>query len=83
MDDCILRIEKLDNGFEVEIRDQKAVKRNSASINKPTPYVNPWRSYAFKNTKEVVAFIEKNLDKAVPDDTFSSSFDEAAAEDDD
>lgn len=81
MDDCILRIEKLDNGYEVEIRDQKQAKKNrTSSIDKP--YVDPWRSFAFKSTAEVVKFIEKNLDKAVPEDDFNSSFDTAVEEDD-
>jgi len=76
---CIVRIEKLDNGYEVEIRDQKAVKQNQ----KPGPYTDPWRSFAFKNEAEVVAFLTKNLSKATPANEFSHSFDMAAAENED
>lgn len=79
---CIVRIEKLDNGYEVEIRDQKAVKKNQ-SKDGLSRYVNPWRSFAFKNEAEVVTFLTKNLSKATPDNEFSHSFDVAAAEDDD
>jgi hypothetical protein len=78
----IVRIEKLDNGFEVEICDQKARAKNK----KPgagLTYTNPWRSYAFRTTAEVCKFLEKNLDKAVPTDDFSSSFDAAVAADED
>jgi hypothetical protein len=78
--DIIVRIEKLSNGFEVEIRDQKQVAKND----KPTPgYKDPWCSYAFKTTAEVCKFLEANLDKAAPADDFNSSFDAAAAEDND
>lgn len=79
MDDCIVKIEKLSNGYEVEIRDGKQTMKNS----KPGPYKDPWCGYAFKSVAEVVAFLEKNLDKATPAEEFESSFDAAAAEDDD
>lgn len=79
MGDSIVRIEKLNNGYEVEIRDQKQAAKNG----KPGPYHDPWCSYAFKTTVEVCKFLEKNLDKAVPADDFSSSFDAAIAADED
>jgi hypothetical protein len=80
MDDCVVRIEKLENGYEVEIRDQKQVGKNrEGGLN--SPYKDPWCGYAFKTTAEVCAFLEKNLDKAVPGDTFSTSFDAAVDED--
>jgi hypothetical protein len=84
-DGCIVRIEKLTNGYEVEIRDQKAAAKNKTGLSTKEPYryVDPWKSFAFKNEAEVVAFLSKNLSKASPDNEFSHSFDVAAAEDDD
>jgi hypothetical protein len=79
MGDDIVRIEKLNNGYEVEIRDQKQAAKNE----KPGAYRDPWCSYAFKTTAEVCKFLEQNLDKAVPPDNFNSSFDAAVAEDGD
>jgi len=79
-DDCIVRIEKLSNGFEVEIRDAKQADKNRSS-KIDAPYHDPWCCYAFKTTAEVCAFLDKNLDKAVPPDEFGSSFDAAVAED--
>ena len=81
-DDCIVRIEKLTNGYEVEIRDQKAAEKNKTK-SEPYRYVDPWKSFAFKTEAEVVAFLSKNLSKATPDNEFSHNFDVAAAEDDD
>jgi hypothetical protein len=85
-DGCIVRIEKLTNGYEVEIRDQKEAEKNRKSNSDPKApyrYVDPWKSFAFKTEAEVVAFLGKNLSKASPDNEFSHSFDVAAAEDDD
>jgi hypothetical protein len=79
MGDSIVRIEKLNNGYEVEIRDQKQAAKNA----KPGPYIDPWCSYAFKTTAEVCTFLEQNLDKAVPEDDFNASFDAAVADDGD
>ncbi len=80
MGDIVVRIEKLENGYEVEIREPKADKANK----KPGTYVDPWCSYAFKNCTEVVAFLTKNLDKATTGGSdYNSSFDAAVADDDD
>jgi hypothetical protein len=80
MGDIVVRIEKLENGYEVEIREPKRAKANK----KPGDYVDPWCGYAFKTAAEVGEFIEKNLDKAKSEgDDFGSSFDAAVAEEDD
>lgn len=79
MDGCICRIERLENGFEVEISDPKIASANDSA--KVVRYRSPWKAYAFKTAKEVVAFLEKNLEKAVPNDEYSSCFDEACEED--
>ena len=81
MGDCVVRIEKLENGYEVEIREPKRAKANKKELG---DYVDPWCGYAFKTAAEVAAFIEKNLDKAQSDgDDYNSSFDAAVAEEDD
>jgi len=79
MGDIVVRIEKLENGYEVEIREPKRAKTKT-----PGDYVDPWCGYAFKTAAEVGEFIGKNLDKAQCEgDEFGSSFDAAVAEEDD
>ena len=77
-DDYIVRIEKLSNGFEVEIRDHKQAKKNSDP--KGGAYKDPWQSYAFKTTAQVCKFLEDNLDKAIPEDDYATAFDAASAD---
>lgn len=75
--DYDVRIERLTNGYEVTVRDPKVVEKNS----KPgSQYRSPIREYVFTDVKSVLAFLEKNLDKALPADDFASSFDAAVAE---
>lgn len=82
MSDCILRIEKLTNGYEVEIADPKIVAENA----KPkSNWQDPWKGYAFKSAEEVATFVGATLDKLAPpsaDDEFSAAFKEATTEDD-
>jgi hypothetical protein len=79
MSDDIVRIEKLGNGYEVEVCSPKISKAN----NQPkTMYQSPWIGYAFATKEEVVAFLLKVLDKLSPeveDDEFGSAFDEAVS----
>ena len=80
MSDCVLRVEKLSNGYEVEILDPDI----SAANRKPksnTPYKEPWRCYAFTTEMEVIAFITKALPKLKPEsDEEESMFDMFANE---
>ena len=76
MGEYCCRIERLKNGYEVELKDPKLVKANRG----PGAYRDPMVSYAFNTVEDVLKFLKKNLDKALPDDEFSSSFDEAATE---
>ena len=83
MGDTILRIEKLENGYEVEVCDE-AVQENNR---KPkTEWQDPWKSYAFESAEGVVKFIELHLDKLKPppgaDEEYAAAFNQAAAEDD-
>ena len=88
--ECCVRIEKFNNGFTVEIKDpaiQKANdKRDFSSTKGPsTPYREPWRTFVFKTDKEVIAFLNKNLKKAITQptaDDFGTNFDMAVESDD-
>ena len=83
MSDYVCRIERLANGFEVELTDPKIVaqnqKRDTKSISM-TPWKDPKVGYAFKTVDEVCMFLKTNLDKAMPLDEYGSTFD-AAVED--
>lgn len=58
MSECVCRIEKLTNGYTVEIPDAAAQKNNK---NPKKPYVDPWKEYAFADAKEAAAFVSKHL----------------------
>lgn len=81
------RIERAKNGFEIEMTDPAIVEQNRKRDMKGDyrmPYKSPRVSYVFKSVKEVLAFLEKNLETALPLDEYNSAFDEAVnAEDDD
>lgn len=85
MGECIVKIEKMKNGFEVEMTDPEIVKANRkpSKGNSPMPYKDPNVAYVFKTSEEVLAFLKANLDKAIPADDYESSFDEAAATEED
>lgn len=82
MSDCILRVEKLTNGYEVEISDPKIVAENA----KPkSNWQDPWKGYAFKTAEEVSTFVGAILDKLNPpssDDEFAAAFTAATKEED-
>jgi hypothetical protein len=63
MGEYVLKIEKLENGFEVEIMDAKIKAENDKPSKKGQmkPYVSPWKSYAFTTGKEAVAFVQKHI----------------------
>ena len=63
MSDCVLKIEKLENGYEVSVIDESIVKENENSKN---GYKDPWKEYAFATVEEVKDFVGKNLDKLKP-----------------
>ena len=79
---CRVVIERIANGYEVEVTDPKLAKQNEGK-SMLGAYKSPMREYAFKSIEEVLTFLEKNLDKALPADEYDSSFDEAAAEEED
>lgn len=79
---CTIRIERLQNGFTVRVTDPEIVKQNEKR-NKSrdgeccAPWQDPEVSYAFSTKEEVVDFIKGNIDKALPVDEYSSTFDKA------
>ena len=81
-DDTILRIEKLENGYEVEICDPKIMESNR----KPkSNWQDPWKGYAFVTADEVKDFVGKQLDSLKPppdaDEEYSDAFKQATAGD--
>jgi hypothetical protein len=79
MSETVCRIEKLTNGFTVEIPDAAAKKNNA---NSKKPYIDPWKEYAFATSAEVAAFITKHLDALEPpEEDMGTAFDRAVSED--
>lgn len=87
--DCCVKIEKLTNGFTVRIQDPAIIKFNKERTknNNKTNSVyidskDPWKEFVFKNEAEVLAFLKKNLKKAVAGnaDDYESSFDLASGD---
>lgn len=81
--DTVLRIEKLENGYEVEICDPKI----QAANDKPkSNWQDPWKGYAFTTAEEVKNFVGEHLDSLKPppdaDAEYASAFKKATTEDD-
>lgn len=82
MGEYVLKIEKLENGFEVEICDEKIMAANQ----KPkTAWKDPWKGYAFENVEGVVEFVKKTLGTLKPppnaEAEYGKAFEEASKED--
>lgn len=77
MGQMLARIERAENGFSVEMCDPAIKKRNDDSDG---DYKDPYVTFVFKTTAEVTAFLDENLDAAMPMDDFATSFTEAAKE---
>lgn len=87
--DCTIRIERLQNGYTVRVTDPKIIKKNEERRNKSSsadgccevaPWQDPEVKYAFSKKEEVITFITENLDKVLPVDEYSSTFDKAVKE---
>lgn len=80
MSETVCRIEKLTNGYTVEVTDPVAQKNNK---DPKKPYVSPWKEYAFPDAKKAAAFVGKVLDSLEPvEDDMATNFDRATSEDD-
>ena len=71
MSDCVLKIEKLENGYEVSVIDESIVKSNEKSKN---GWKDPWKEYAMATVAEVREFVGKHLDKLKPPPDAETSF---------
>jgi hypothetical protein len=81
-----VRIEKMANGYTIRMTDPKIVKANEArdfSKKNAPRYRDPEREFVFTDIDKVLAWLKLNLDKALPEDDFSSSFDACCAAGDD
>ncbi len=83
MSDYIVKIERLQNGYEVEMTDPAIAAQNKKSVGKLGVWKDPKVCYAFKTVDEVLGFLKGNLDKALPMDEYESAFTEASKEEDD
>lgn len=77
MSEYVCRIERLANGFEVEMTDPKIVEQNQKGKGS---WRDPNVGYAFKTVQEVLDFLGKNLEAALPMDEYESAFDMASKE---
>lgn len=75
MSDDVLRIEKLENGFTVEVRDPKI---DAANQKPKANWQSPWKEYVFSTSKEVIAFVTSHLG-SLPKSA-GDEFNDAAAE---
>lgn len=73
-----IRIERDRNKFTVRATDPAIEKKNRES--KDAPWVDPAVEYAFDTKEQVMKFVEKAIDIALPEDEFSSAFDKLAKE---
>lgn len=82
MSDTIARIEKMENGYEVEIQDPKIAEKNRTSKG---GWTDPYKSYSFQTSEEACTFLKTVLDKLAPPtaaDEFTSAFKAATKKDD-
>lgn len=81
--DCVCRIEALENGYTVSVRDPKVDKENAK---KNSTWQDPWKEYAFSSADEVKKFIGLHLDNLKPppsdDAEYGAAFAQAAQEGD-
>ena len=64
MSDCVLKVEKLENGYTVEIIDPEIQKANDDPKSKQ--WKDPWKEYAFTTAEEVKNFVGEQLDSLKP-----------------
>lgn len=83
MYNCI-RIEREREGYEVKVNDPEIQKQNEARNTKGDGPCEPWKDpeveFHFETKEQVLAFLEKAMDIALPAETFSSAFDRIAKE---
>jgi hypothetical protein len=77
MSETVMRVEKLANGYTVEVLDPSVAASNKKSKG---IYKDPWKEYAFTDDKAALAFITKVLPTLKPEeDDAGAAFNEACA----
>ena len=77
---CTIRIERVQNGYVMEITDPDIVKANKGKESYGKGWRDPDVKYTFEESDDLVEFLRKNIDKALPMDEYDSSFDAAVKE---
>lgn len=78
-----IRISRERGGFQVSATDPKIEAENRARDKEDgpsTPWRDPCVEYNFDTKEQTLAFIEKAMDIALPEETFTSAFDKFAKE---
>lgn len=78
-----IRISRDREGFCVSVTDPEIRKANEARDSKTdccAPWQDPNCEYDFENKAQVLAFLDKAMDIALPADDYSSAFDKLAAD---
>lgn len=76
MEGGCVRIERVVNGYTVHMRDPKIVAENAKrEIGRVGAWQDPDREYVFDDFDDMMAFLTKNIDKALPKPDFDSTFD--------
>jgi hypothetical protein len=70
MSSSTVRIERLVNGFEVSFSDPDVVAANA----KNDRYKDPEVEMVFTDAEAVIKFLQKHLDKFLPEETYDSAF---------
>ena len=65
------------NGWEVELEDPELVAYNQ-NRGDDDPWCDSTVEYNFETKEQVLAFLTAAMDKALPEDTFGSTFDKLA-----
>jgi len=77
MSETVMRVERLANGYTVEVLDPTVSAANKKSKG---VYNDPWKEYAFSDTKTTLVFINKVLPTLKPGDSEAAdAFDEACS----
>lgn len=79
--DCI-RIERERSSYCVTVTDPEIAKKNRSSdkSDSPSPWTDPNVEYTFEDKAAVLKFLDKAMDIALPEDTYTSEFDKLAKE---
>lgn len=84
MSSCNIRIERLVNGYTIEMTDPELVKKNNKRDTKGAsscaPWVDPNVTLMFETAEEIIKFLTDNIEKVLPSDEFETSFTRALKE---